>query len=118
MLQNHRASQFYVIVIKYKFIQLKNRFFISFLPVEKIPRKLWNFQSHTPLELSSFNMLNASCAFLAALRGMWDPRPWMEPKLPAVEAQNLNHWTAREVPCFAFLRIHFNEPPGFKLFPQ
>ena len=63
-------------------------------------------------------MLNASCAFLAALRGMLDPRPRMEPVFPAVEAQNLNHWTAREVQCFVFLRIHFNEPPGFKLCPQ
>ena len=51
---------------------------------------------------------------------MWDlsSLPGIEPVSPAVEAQNLNHWTAREVPCFAFLRIHFNEPPGFKLFPQ
>ena len=63
-------------------------------------------------------MLNASLAFSAAVRGTWDPRPGMEPTLPAVEAQSLNLCTAREVPCFAFLRIHFSEPPGFKLFPQ
>ena len=26
------------------------------------------------------------------------PRPWIAPALPTVEAQGLNHWTAREVP--------------------
>ena len=43
--------------------------------------------------------------FLAVQHGMWDlsSQPEMEPVLPAVEAQSLNHWTAREVPtqkCF------------------
>jgi len=43
--------------------------------------------------------------FLAVPHGMWDlsSQPEMEPVLPAVEAQSLNHWTAREVPtqkCF------------------
>ena len=30
---------------------------------------------------------------------LWDliPRPEIEPVSPAVEAQNLNHWTTREV---------------------
>ena len=33
---------------------------------------------------------------------MWDlsSLPGIEPMSPAVEAQNLNHWTACEVPCF------------------
>ena len=33
---------------------------------------------------------------------MWDlsSLPGIEPVSPAVEAQNLNHWTAQEVPCF------------------
>ena len=43
--------------------------------------------------------------FLAVPHGIWDlsSQPEMEPMLPAVEAQSLNHWTAREVPtqkCF------------------
>ena len=38
--------------------------------------------------------------FLAVLHGMWDlsSQPEMESTLPALEAQSLNHWTAREVP--------------------
>ena len=37
--------------------------------------------------------------FLATLHGMWDlSTPMMgRPAAPAVEAQNLNHWTTREV---------------------
>ena len=30
--------------------------------------------------------------------GILVPQPGMEPMPPAVEAPNLNHWTAREVP--------------------
>ena len=33
--------------------------------------------------------------------GILVPQPLIEPMLPAVEAQSLNHWTSREVlPCF------------------
>ena len=35
-------------------------------------------------------------------RGILVPRPGMEPALPALEAQSLNHWTAREVPVLLF----------------
>ena len=36
--------------------------------------------------------------------GISDPQPGMEPKSPALEAQGLNHWTAREDPIsFHFL---------------
>ena len=31
------------------------------------------------------------------------PRPGIEPTPPAVEAQNLHHWTTREVPSNGFL---------------
>ena len=32
---------------------------------------------------------------------MWDPVPWprIEPRLPALGAQSLSHWTTREAPC-------------------
>ena len=32
--------------------------------------------------------------------GILVPRPGIEPAPPAVEAQNLNHWTIREVPKY------------------
>ena len=35
------------------------------------------------------------------------PRPGIEPMLPAVEAQILNHWTAREVPPLVVLYTIF-----------
>ena len=41
------------------------------------------------------------CFFLAtphSARGILVPQPGMEPTPPAVEAQSLNHWTARVVP--------------------
>ena len=41
--------------------------------------------------------MNLYC-FLAALCSRWDLRPGMEPGPPALGAQSLNHWTAREVP--------------------
>ena len=36
--------------------------------------------------------------------GMWDLVPWpgIEPRLPALEALSLNHWTTREVPSLEF----------------
>ena len=33
-------------------------------------------------------------------RGILVPQPGIEPLSPAVEAQSLNHWTAKEVPRF------------------
>ena len=41
--------------------------------------------------LGFFLSYPASCGLLI-------PRPGIEPVPPAVEAQNLNHWTTREVP--------------------
>ena len=38
------------------------------------------------------------CPHLAAC-GILVPQPGIKPVLPAVEAQSLNHWTAREVPA-------------------
>ena len=35
--------------------------------------------------------------------GILVPRPGIEPMPPALEAQKLNHWTAREVPTISFL---------------
>ena len=35
--------------------------------------------------------------------GILVPQPGIEPAPPAVEAQSLNHWTAREVPIHFFL---------------
>ena len=43
-----------------------------------------------------FGPRHATCRILA-------PRQGIEHVPPAVEAQNLNHWTAREVPVFAIL---------------
>ena len=40
---------------------------------------------------------------LAGLRDLLPPHtPGIEPMRPAVEAQSLNHWTTREVPCIVF----------------
>ena len=35
--------------------------------------------------------------------GILVPQPRIEPTSPTFEAQSLNHWTTREVPCFALL---------------
>ena len=46
--------------------------------------------------------------------GISVPRPGIEPAPPAVEAWNLNHWIAREVPIFFFLLLkimHFLSLP-------
>ena len=40
--------------------------------------------------------------------GITVPQPGIEPMPPAVEAWNLNHWTAREVPKFFYFLIPFN----------
>ena len=37
--------------------------------------------------------------------GISVPRPGIEPVPPAVEAQTLNHWTAREVPNVTVLEV-------------
>ena len=37
--------------------------------------------------------------------GIIGPWPGIEPMPPAVEAQSLDHWTAREVPTLGFLKI-------------
>ena len=39
--------------------------------------------------------------------GILFPWPGMEPELPAVEAQSLNHYTTREVPTLGFLILLF-----------
>ena len=39
-------------------------------------------------------------------RGILVPLPGIEPAPPAVEAQSLNHWTAREVPDGSFLVLY------------
>ena len=45
---------------------------------------------------------------------MWDlvPRPGIEPGPPALAAQSLNHWTAREVPNVPQISI---PTPGLSL---
>ena len=37
--------------------------------------------------------------------GILVPQPGIEPVPPAVEAQSLNHWTAREVPLFPDFKV-------------
>ena len=37
---------------------------------------------------------------LSAACGILVPRPGIEPTPPALEAESLNHWTAREVPLY------------------
>ena len=52
-----------------------------------------------------FNVsLFAYLAVLGLSGGMWDLVPWpgIEPGHPALEAQNFNHWTAREVTVTMF----------------
>ena len=43
--------------------------------------------------------------------GSWFPDQGLNPRPPALGAQNLNHWTTREVPSASFLmlflRLHF-----------
>ena len=36
--------------------------------------------------------------------GILVPRPGIEPMRPALEAWSLNHWPAREVPVFIFIK--------------
>ena len=43
-----------------------------------------------------FRLHRSACGILV-------PRPGIEPTPPAVEAWNLNHWTAREVPLKRFI---------------
>ena len=38
--------------------------------------------------------------------GILVPQPGTEPVTPALEVWSLNHWTAREVPCFVFFLIY------------
>ena len=45
-------------------------------------------------------------------RGILVPRPGIKLASPALEAQSLNHWTAREVPGQAFLIAHVG-PTGW-----
>ena len=53
--------------------------------------------------------------FLATVAcGSLVPQPGIEPVLPALEAQNLNHWTAREVPAVLDINgSHFISPSDF-----
>ena len=37
--------------------------------------------------------------------GILVPRSGIEPMPPALEAQNLNHWTTREVPCLKYFNL-------------
>ena len=39
--------------------------------------------------------------------GILVPQPRIKPAPPAVEAWTLNHWSAREVPVVAFLKVVF-----------
>ena len=52
---------------------------------------------------------NLSCRMQALSSGIWDLVSWpgIEPRLPALEAQGLNHWTARELPSLQFW-LHFS----------
>ena len=43
--------------------------------------------------------------FFLASCGVLDPQPGIEPKPPALEAQNLSHWTTREVPSIALFLL-------------
>ena len=48
-----------------------------------------------------------SCDMRTLRCGMWDlvPSPGIKPGPPALEAQSLSHWTTREGPILAFLRL-------------
>ena len=55
----------------------------------------------------------------AVPNGMWDlsSQPGTEPMAPSVEAQSLNHWTAREVfKCFVYLFFKSFKFKHFKLY--
>ena len=53
------------------------------------------FKSETPKTAKGFFFF---CPLGSAF-GILDPQPGIKPVAPAVEAQSLNHWTAREVPA-------------------
>ena len=83
----------------------------------------WTTEQQQLLEEEVFKMLSPeahihsfSCAsfffFLSlslwlpwAACGIFVPQPGIEPMSPALEAQSLNHWTAREVPFCTSLRL-------------
>lgn len=52
-------------------------------------------------------LLGFTLFFLAnhTARGLLIPQPEMESETPAMEAQSLNSWTAREVPGFTFFKF-------------
>ena len=65
------------------------------------PRIIW---SHDPAGAFIFFFIFKFYLFIygRAACGIFVPQPGIEPLTPAVEAQSLNHWTAREVPVGTF----------------
>ena len=81
--------KFYILNLTHKIYELTPAHFSSF-----ISHSLSLLLTALACSLKTFFF------FLAAPCGMWDlsSRLRIEPVPPALEAQSLNHWTAREVP--------------------
>ena len=65
------------------------------------PRALpWVGKSQSQKGYIQYDPMYMALGGVAVQRGMWIfvPQPGIEPTSPALEAWNLNHWTAREVP--------------------
>ena len=62
---------------------------------KRFRKEILKHDSHTVTRLLLFFWMR--CAWHVAC-GILVPRPEIEPALPAMEVQSLNHWTVREVP--------------------
>ena len=69
----------------------------------------WLLLNHSNTFLKNVSILFSVFIFFGChvAFGMTVPWPGIEPVPPAVEAWSFNHWTAREVPIFCFLKFSF-----------
>ena len=75
-------------------------------------KKIFIYLAAPGLNFVTWDLLVVACGiFSCGTRilscGMWDlvPRPGIEPGPPALGAQSLSHWTAREVPSLCFRHL-------------
>ena len=66
--------------------------------------------------LSPFSIYCIFCFFVLFFDhvacGILVPQPGIEPMLPAMKVQSLNHWTTREVPLVCCVHLHGDFPGG------
>ena len=61
--------------------------------------QIWCTEGRTLIEkITIFNLIKNVFWLYHAAGGILVPQPGIEPVPPALEAQNLNHWTTRDVP--------------------